>query len=209
MAFEILAREPGITNILSEGEIFFIAEEFLKMVYAEAELFFINDFIEIGRDKFRLNGTEFNSGRIINSHLKGAGRYSFFFATIGQSISEKIKYYHRISDSLYAYLLHKLAGEVVELLVDYLHGELFDTLEPGMITGNRVSPGYCGWDVSEQQKFFASFPERKIGIKLTDSSLMIPDKSVTGLWGFGENFRRLEYNCTNCKAELCYKKFRE
>ncbi|GJQ62591.1 MAG: hypothetical protein SCALA702_16440 [Melioribacteraceae bacterium] len=178
------------------------------MVYAEAELFFVPDFVEIGRDKFSFNNVEFRSGKIINSHLNGANHFCFFFATIGQSVSEKIKYYHRISDSLNAYLLHKLAGDVVELLVDYLQYNVFKSVEPAMIAGNRVSPGYCGWDVSEQQKFFGLFPGRKIKIELTESSLMVPDKSVTGLWGYGKNFRKLDYNCTNCEAELCYKKFR-
>jgi len=71
-----------------------------------------------------------------------------------------------------------------------------------------VSPGYCGWDVSEQQKLFSLVNDMRIGIKLTESSLMIPIKSISGLWGFGEKLKKKEYNCNKCEEAMCYKKFR-
>ena len=72
---------------------------------------------------------------------------------------------------------------------------------------NRFSPGYCGWHVSEQQKLFPLFPTpHPCGISLTDSSLMLPIKSVSGVIGLGENVRKLEYTCGLCSYEKCYRR---
>ena len=72
---------------------------------------------------------------------------------------------------------------------------------------NRFSPGYCGWHVSEQQRLFSLFPTANpCGIRLTDSSLMIPIKSVSGIIGIGKNVRHLDYSCGLCNYSKCYKK---
>ena len=44
------------------------------------------------------------------------------------------------------------------------------------------------------------------GIRLTDSSLMIPIKSVSGVIGVGTDVRKLEYTCGLCTYENCYRK---
>lgn len=70
---------------------------------------------------------------------------------------------------------------------------------------NRYSPGYCGWHVSEQQKLFSLFPVASpCGIQLTDSSLMIPIKSVSGIIGVGSHVRKLEYTCGLCTYEIVF-----
>jgi len=51
---------------------------------------------------------------------------------------------------------------------------------------NRYSPGYCGWDVTEQHKLFQLMPENYCGIKLTPSALMDPVKSISGIIGIGK-----------------------
>ena len=48
------------------------------------------------------------------------------------------------------------------------------------------SPGYCGWDIREQQKLFSLFPPQPCGITLSDSFLMSPVKSVSGFFRIRE-----------------------
>ena len=74
----------------------------------------------------------------------------------------------------------------------------------GLNITNRYSPGYCGWDVSEQQKLFFLLPENCCGIRLTDSSLMLPIKSVSGVIGVGKTVRKTAYKCAVCDKEDCY-----
>ncbi|MEE3446448.1 MAG: vitamin B12 dependent-methionine synthase activation domain-containing protein, partial [Prevotella sp.] len=67
-------------------------------------------------------------------------------------------------------------------------------------------PGYCGWHVSQQQLLFPLFNGQTCGVTLTDSSLMLPIKSVSGIIGVGEKVRRLDYTCGLCNFEKCYKR---
>jgi len=74
---------------------------------------------------------------------------------------------------------------------------------------NRYSPGYCGWDVAEQQKLFQLMPDNFCGVKLNDSSLMDPEKSVSGFIGIGENVRYNPYTCGLCDMKDCiYRKLK-
>ena len=69
---------------------------------------------------------------------------------------------------------------------------------------NRYSPGYCGWNVSEQKNIFQLIPEKFCGIELTDSCVMVPMKSVSGIIGIGKEVRYNPYTCNLCKMENCF-----
>ena len=71
---------------------------------------------------------------------------------------------------------------------------------------NRFSPGYCGWHVSQQQLLFPLFGGNTCGVCLTESSLMVPIKSVSGIIGLGEKVRKLNYTCGLCDFKQCYKR---
>jgi hypothetical protein len=43
------------------------------------------------------------------------------------------------------------------------------------------SPGYCGWDITGQRALFAALSPDDIGVTLTESCLMQPLKSVSGV----------------------------
>lgn len=44
------------------------------------------------------------------------------------------------------------------------------------------------------------------GVMLTDSSLMVPIKSVSGIIGLGRQVRHLDYTCGLCDFKQCYKR---
>jgi hypothetical protein len=60
--------------------------------------------------------------------------------------------------------------------------------------------------VKDQFKLFSLLPENFCGIRLTDSALMIPIKSVSGIIGIGENVERKNYPCEICNMKDCYRK---
>ena len=49
------------------------------------------------------------------------------------------------------------------------------------LTALRYSPGYCGWHVSGQRALFDELKPGDIGLGLTDSFVMDPVKSVSGV----------------------------
>ena len=105
-----------------------------------------------------------------------------------------------IADSLGSIIAEKTADCMEVALAEYIR-------EKNWKHTNRYSPGYCGWHVSEQQKLFPLFPiAAPCGIRLTDSSLMVPINSVSGVIGTGTNVRKLEYTCGLCTYENCYRK---
>ena len=68
------------------------------------------------------------------------------------------------------------------------------------------SPGYCGWNVKEQAALFQLLPENPCGVKLTDSCLMLPVKSVSGVIGLGDEVENKPYGCAICMNKNCYKR---
>ncbi|NSW95142.1 MAG: methionine synthase, partial [Bacteroidales bacterium] len=73
----------------------------------------------------------------------------------------------------------------------------------GLNITNRFSPGYCGWDVAEQHKLFSLLPGNFCKIRLTESALMDPIKSVSGIIGAGLHVKRRPYTCNFCDMKDC------
>ena len=117
------------------------------------------------------------------------------------------QFYFRNGDPVTGYIIDTIGSEAVERVADILESRLLDVLaDDSLKITNRYSPGYCDWSVSEQQKLFSLLPEHFCGINLTDSSLMIPVKSVSGIIGIGSDVTREEYPCRFCSRTDCHKR---
>ena len=107
-------------------------------------------------------------------------------------------------DPLGGYIVDLLGSEIVEAGMDLMQGELEREMEKqDRRISNRYSPGHCGWLVDEQQKLFSFFPGNFCGVSLTDSSLMLPIKSVSGIIGIGKDIKKKAYSCQVCDVEDC------
>ena len=59
----------------------------------------------------------------------------------------------------------------------------------GWGVGYRMSPGsLAGWSIKDQTALCNLLPIEKIGLRLTDSSMLTPLKSVAGMVGMGPGF---------------------
>ena len=133
---------------------------------------------------------------------------AFFTATAGVEFEEFQHLLQQEDDMVKVYIADSLGSIIAEKAADGMEEELAAFIEKrGWKHTNRYSPGYCGWHVSEQQKLFSLFPVASpCGIQLTDSSLMIPIKSVSGIIGVGSHVRKLEYTCGLCTYENCFRR---
>ena len=68
---------------------------------------------------------------------------------------------------------------------------------------NRYSPGYCGWDVAQQKELFSLFTSVFDFVRLGDSCLMNPIKSVSGIIGIGKDVKYNNYTCRICDSHNC------
>ena len=160
------------------------------------------------KEELEISKTTFQVGRIIARQLRGSQAYAFFVATAGQEF-EQLQHLLKEEDDIVAiYIADSLGSIIAEKAADCMEEVLQREIAcKGWKRTNRFSPGYCGWHVSEQQKLFSLFPAfRPCGIRLTDSSLMLPIKSVSGVIGLGEHVRKLEYTCGLCNYEKCYRR---
>ena len=153
-------------------------------------------------------GRHFSIGRIISRQLKGSARYVFFVATAGMEFELFQQNLMRQGDMVRVFIADSIGSVIAEKTADRMEEALEELLaQYGWKHTNRFSPGYCGWHVSEQHALFSTFPkENPCGVTLTDSSLMLPIKSVSGVIGLGENVRKLEYSCGLCDFKQCYKR---
>lgn len=149
----------------------------------------------------------FNPGRIILSQLKDSEALCYFVATAGQAFED---FQHRLmseGDMVRVYLANEIGSMIAERTADLMEELLQAQISPkGLSRTNRFSPGYCGWHVKEQPLLFDLFAPEPCGIHLTDSCLMIPIKSVSGVIGIGHEVKRRDYTCGLCNLESCYKK---
>lgn len=160
-------------------------------------------FVTTGMDTLQ----NFSPGKIILSQLRGSEALCYFVATAGREFEE---YQHRLmehGDMVRVYLANEIGSMIAEHTADKMEELLQAQLTPkGLSRTNRFSPGYCGWHVREQPQLFSLFPPEPCGIQLTDSCLMLPIKSVSGVIGIGHQVKRLDYTCGICKLESCYKR---
>lgn len=138
------------------------------------------------------------TGSILTVKLKDIHRVFPYIATCGKELDSWAK---GIEDPLYRYYADMVnqifAGKVVEKIKSTIQNEYtvgkLSSLNPGSLSS---------WPITQQKELFqllGSGSER-IGVKLTESSLMVPVKSVSGILFPSE----IEwYSCMNCPRHDC------
>ncbi|MBN2861650.1 MAG: hypothetical protein JXN62_00720 [Bacteroidales bacterium] len=152
----------------------------------------------------QVEGLIFNIGKIIFDHIGNSDAVAFFLCTAGKETDESSKKYIKKGDLLRGYIFDVVGSGIAEAAAGIVQDQLEKEMQAdaGNIT-NRFSPGYCGWDVAEQHKFFQLMQDNSCGIHLTPSAVMHPVKSVSGIIGSGKNVKKLPYTCSLCNLKDC------
>lgn len=206
--YEQMGYGSNIPDPLTVRETEAMLEQTLKIIHPRFCFFISDGTLDESGHTLSVMGQDFSIGRIISRQLRKSERYAFFVATAGVEFEE---FQHRLADQndmVKIYIADAIGSVVAEKTADKMEQELERLLIPsGWHHTNRFSPGYCGWHVSEQQKLFPLFPEQPpCGVTLTESSLMTPIKSVSGVIGLGKDVRKLDYSCGLCDFKQCYKR---
>lgn len=171
--------------------------------------------VESGRvarrpDVIAVGGLVFATQRIVAGALGKADHVAVFAATIGPAFEEWARA-TMAEDPAQGFIADAVGSAVAEALADRLHDRIERAVAVrGWKVTNRYSPGYCGWSVAEQHQLFALLPAGFCGIALSESALMQPFKSVSGLIGVGAEAKHADYLCDVCKAPDCtYRRYHE
>lgn len=145
-----------------------------------------------------------NIGSQISGYIKGSSQVALFICTAGEIFTRLSRMYNEKGDFLESYIADSIGSLTVEKAMDKIQESLAESmLKDGLNISNRYSPGYCNWHLSDQRNLFQLIGNNPVGITLSDSSLMTPIKSVSGIIGIGEKVRKRAYGCTVCNNATC------
>lgn len=139
-------------------------------------------------------------GKDIEELLEGCAEAVLMAVTLGQGI-DRLLAKKSVSDMADAVIMDACASAAIENVADNFEFDLRMEVEAeGVYLTDRFSPGYGDLPLSSQKKLCAALDtERKIGLSLSPSLLMIPGKSVTAILGIsGTPKPRRKRGCENC-----------
>ncbi|MCB9208667.1 MAG: hypothetical protein H6609_04750 [Ignavibacteriales bacterium] len=156
------------------------------------------------RNQLEIGNQIFLTDKIVTSQLKKSEKAVLFLCTIGNEMENWSKELYSSGESIMSYLANISASAVVEKVADLLHSHINNfASDLDLSATNRYSPGYCNWSVAEQSKLFSFFPKEFCGVTLSESNLMTPIKSVSGIIGIGKEAEYKEYLCDRCGIKDC------
>ena len=138
-----------------------------------------------------------------------ADRLHLFAFTLGERIGAEIRRLFSAGD----FALGSLLDAVASLAADNAGRVAEEWAETEAAPGGDdvkaylYSPGYCGWHISGQERLFAFLKPGTIGLRLNDSFLMTPLKSISGVLAAGpaaiHRIRESFPFCDQCQNPTC------
>ena len=133
------------------------------------------------------NKLVFRFSKSIINKLKGASHLLVGVVTIGDFLEKKVS--ELFSQGEYPRAL--ALDAVGTVAVEYFSWRVRkmarqEVKEQGFKTSRHFSPGYSGWGVSQQEIIFKSIPADNIGVRLSKSYMMLPQKSLSWAIGVGK-----------------------
>lgn len=147
------------------------------------------------------------TGKVLAKYLKGADHIYIFLVTLGSGVEDRASRLMKKGNYLHGYLIDRIASLAVESLAENFESGLRQKLKPrGESVSMRLSPGYCDWPIEEQYKLAKLINFSKAGIRLTESCMMVPKKSISAIAATGQKklFTRVRSQCVICdKKRVC------
>ncbi len=127
------------------------------------------------------------------------GKMVLALATVGKPIADRAA---KLIDSKLAAsgLIADAVGTIAaEKTADFIESEIRHKFtDKGFKISRRFAPGYCEWDIRNQLPLLACFPDT-LGISLTQSCLMVPEKSLSFLCLLNNTGDFSLYKLGNCR----------
>jgi len=156
------------------------------------------------KDGLSIGGVFFNTDKIVAAEFKEADEAALFVCSIGSAMEKWSKELMFSGDAIRGYFVDIVASAAAETVANILHDQIKkQMLQNGSKVTNRYSPGYCNWAVSEQHLLFSLLPDNFCGVTLSESALMAPIKSVSGIIGIGSKVKFNDYLCDGCNQKNC------
>jgi hypothetical protein len=192
---------PTMERLLEEKTSVCIESITPKAVYERFEI-----------DKVDGEFVHFKSGHVfcgpnISKILTGSKTAIIYIFTLGNRVDQVVSEESQSGDTLATIIMDTVTTSLLETLGDVV-GERIkkDGIEQqNWGTTCAYSPGQYKWTIEEQEKIFDMLDGRTIGVELNESFLMVPFKSVSGVYGFGpeDKIDKTRVSCDLCPRENC------
>jgi hypothetical protein len=124
-------------------------------------------------------------------------------ATIGPALEERAREISAQGRALDGFVLGEVGVFAVGLLARRLHGMAEEeAARRGWGVGAELAPGQlAGWDIAEQRLICGLLDLESIGVRVTPSGLLVPQKSVSIMVGIGPGYQSAEVRspCEYCE----------
>ncbi len=125
---------------------------------------------------FEIGGMKIKSGHL-EKNLAGCEKAALFAITLGTQVDYQLKRYE-LTNIAKAVVFQACAAALLEEYCDKVQAEI------AILTRPRFSPGYGDFSIRHQQELLHVLDAAKrIGLSVTEASMLIPTKSVTAVIG--------------------------
>jgi len=148
------------------------------------------------------NRRSFLSGALIAQHIARAQEVVVMLCTLGRALDETVASLFNY-DPLAALALDGFGSAAVEMLA-IKTSNYFENIAnyDGYKTSMPLNPGMIGWPVDVgQAEIFSLLDCEEIDVSLTDSYMMVPNKSVSLVIGMGEEMSSAGTPCEFCNLK--------
>lgn len=202
-----ILRGQGVDPERARPETVAIAQEMLGKAQALLAPVALYDTLPVRDFRHRVilkSGASFE-GPLVTRALAGATELALAVCTVGPALEERVTALLSAGDPVRALALDGAGTAAVGEIARMVNERVCDQASKrGLRIGMRVSPGQEGWPLEQQRVLFDLLPAEEIGIRLTESCLMLPRKSVSFAIGLGLEMRADETPCDFCsKRERC------
>lgn len=125
------------------------------------------------------------SSRALANYINGCEMALVMLSTLYAQITEKIEAAFAIHKADEAVLLDAAASVAADAGLDYLMSDAARMLRPFGLTvmERRFSPGYADCSIEYQKTLLEILHDQPLGVTLTDSCMLQPEKSVMAIGG--------------------------
>ena len=192
---------PKFEQLLIEKREICIKNIFPKAIFQDYEI-----------EKIERDSVYFKSGNIFNGPniskiLKGSKIAIIFICTLGIATDQIIAATSESGDTLATIIMDSITTELLGVLSEHISKIIKKEglKEIGWASTCQYSPGQYKWTIEEQKEIFEMVNGKKIGVLLNKSYLMVPFKSISGVYGFGpeDKIDKTRVACDLCPRENC------
>jgi hypothetical protein len=133
-------------------------------------------------------------------------RMAFAVCTIGPALEMEVTRLIAAGNTLQAVVLDAIGSVAAEATATAVEQQIAaEVSSQGLRISCRASPGYGNWDIRSQTALFSLVPAEQIGVRLSETCMMIPRKSVSFACHVAREPVRLrgESSCTDCNQLDC------